>query len=53
MNVHPMYLMLPATIAASLAFMLPIATVPNALVFAYGDIRTLDMVRRSAVTVGF
>lgn len=41
---NPMYLMLSATLASSLAFMLPVSTPPNALVFSYGDLKTTDMV---------
>jgi sodium-dependent dicarboxylate transporter 2/3/5 len=35
--------MLPATIAASLAFMLPTATAPNAIIFGTKRIKVLDM----------
>ncbi|XP_012941715.1 solute carrier family 13 member 2 [Aplysia californica] len=45
MHVHPLYLMLPTTAACSLAFMLPVATPPNALVFAYGDVKVTDMIK--------
>ncbi|CAL1541458.1 unnamed protein product [Lymnaea stagnalis] len=45
MQVHPLYLMLPATVSSSLAFMLPVATAPNALVFGYGDVRVVDMIK--------
>jgi sodium-dependent dicarboxylate transporter 2/3/5 len=44
-HVNPFYLMLPVTIATSLAFMLPVATPPNAMVFAYGDMKIIDMVK--------
>lgn len=37
------YLAIPCTICCSLAFMLPIATPPNALVFSQGKIKLKDM----------
>jgi sodium-dependent dicarboxylate transporter 2/3/5 len=42
---NPMIMMVPATIAASLAFMLPTATPPNAIVFGTDRIRISTMVR--------
>ena len=44
-DVHPFILMISATVAASCAFMLPVATPPNAVVFASGYLRIPDMVR--------
>ena len=44
-DVHPFILMVAATVAASCAFMLPVATPPNAVVFGSGYLRIPDMVR--------
>ena len=41
----PLMLTVPITIAASCAFMLPVATPPNAIVFATGEITIPQMVR--------
>ena len=45
MDVHPYLLMVGATVASSCAFMLPIATPPNAVVFSSGYITIPDMVK--------
>jgi sodium-dependent dicarboxylate transporter 2/3/5 len=45
----PMLMMIPATIASSLAFMLPTATPPNAIVFGTDRIRIATMVRTGFV----
>jgi sodium-dependent dicarboxylate transporter 2/3/5 len=45
MGLHPFLLILPATIAASCAFMMPVATPPNAIVFGSGEIRMGQMMR--------
>lgn len=44
-DVHPFILMVGATLAASCAFMLPVATPPNAVVFGSGYLKIPDMVR--------
>lgn len=44
-DVHPYILMVGATVAASCAFMLPVATPPNAIVFGSGYLKIVDMVK--------
>ena len=45
LNINPMYLTMPVTLAASYAFMMPISTPPNAIVFSSGMVRIKDMMR--------
>ena len=45
----PIALMAGATLAASCAFMLPMATGPNAIVFASGEVTVAEMVKRGFV----
>jgi sodium-dependent dicarboxylate transporter 2/3/5 len=47
-GVDPRLVMVPATVAASFAFMMPVATPPNAIVFGSGLVSM-----RSMVSVGF
>lgn len=44
-KLNPLLLMIPATLAASMAFMLPVATPPNAIIFGTNKIRVIDMVK--------
>lgn len=44
-----LYFLIPITMAASCAFMLPMATPPNAIVFASGKIKVSEMVRAGVV----
>lgn len=46
LDIHPYFLMVGATVAASCAFMLPVATPPNALVFGSGYLKIDDMVKK-------
>ena len=49
MDLSPLYLVVPAALAASFAFMLPVATPPNAIVFASGKLQIKDMVKAGLV----
>ena len=49
LGLHPFVIMVSATIAASCAFMLPVATPPNAVVFGSGFLKIKDMVKTGIV----
>ena len=44
-NMDPTLLLIPAAISASCAFMLPVATMPNAVVYGTGEFSIKRMVR--------
>ena len=44
-NMSPLLFTIPAAIAASCAFMMPVATPPNAIVFGSGQVQIGDMMR--------
>ncbi len=45
MKTNPLILIIPATLSASFAFMMPVATPPNAVVFGSGRIKMLEMIK--------
>ncbi|PCK08772.1 MAG: sodium:dicarboxylate symporter [Alteromonadaceae bacterium] len=45
LDIDPLLLMVPAALSASCAFMLPVATVPNAVIFGSGKVTILQMVK--------
>ncbi len=48
-NLAPEALMIPATLSASCAFMLPVATAPNAVVYGTGHVSTQQMAREGLI----
>ncbi len=49
LNIHPFALMVPCAMAANCAFMLPVGTPPNAIIFATEKLRIVEMVRTGFV----
>ena len=48
-DVEPALLMYPAVLAASVGFMLPVATAPNAIAYGTGRVSTRQMIKEGAV----
>lgn len=44
-NINPLVLVLPATIAASFGFMMPVGTPPNAMIFSLGYVKQREMIK--------
>ena len=49
LGVEPLHFAIPVTLASSCAFMMPISTPPNAIVFSSGFIRMDQMVRAGVI----
>ncbi|WNO60923.1 DASS family sodium-coupled anion symporter [Rheinheimera sp. MMS21-TC3] len=49
LNTSAAMLVIPAAVAASCAFMMPVATPPNAIIFASGKLKIIDMVKAGFV----
>lgn len=47
--INPLILMIPATISVSCAFMLPVATPPNAIVYGSGRVKIIQMVKAGLI----
>ncbi|KAG1933310.1 solute carrier family 13 member 1 [Pimephales promelas] len=44
-GVNPLFMLVPMALCVSFSFMLPVSNPPNAIVFTYGHLTTLDMVK--------
>uniref|UniRef100_A0AAY4BC38 Solute carrier family 13 member 1 n=1 Tax=Denticeps clupeoides TaxID=299321 RepID=A0AAY4BC38_9TELE len=44
-HINPLYMLIPTTLCVSFSFLLPVSNPPNAIVFSYGHLSTLDMVK--------
>lgn len=53
MGIHPLYLPVSASVTASYAFMLPVASPVNAIVFAAGDFSIWEMITNGYILNGF
>lgn len=48
-EINPLFLMLPATLSASMAFMMPVATPPNAIIFGTNRITIAEMAKTGLI----
>lgn len=44
-HMNPLYILLPSTLCTSFSFLLPVSNPPNAIVFSYGHLKVIDMVK--------
>uniref|UniRef100_A0A672TN65 Solute carrier family 13 member 1 n=1 Tax=Strigops habroptila TaxID=2489341 RepID=A0A672TN65_STRHB len=44
-HVNPLFILIPGTLCTSFAFLLPVANPANAIVFSYGHLTVMDMVK--------
>ncbi|ELW65544.1 Solute carrier family 13 member 1 [Tupaia chinensis] len=44
-HMNPLYILIPTTLCTSFSFLLPVANPPNAIVFSYGHLKVIDMVK--------
>ncbi|XP_036432048.1 solute carrier family 13 member 1 isoform X2 [Colossoma macropomum] len=44
-KVNPLYMLIPTTLSVSFSFLFPVSNPPNAIVFAYGHLSIMDMVK--------
>lgn len=49
LEINPLILVVPVTLAASCAFMMPISTPPNAIVYSSGHIKMNDMIKAGSI----
>lgn len=43
-GVNPLYMLVPTALSVSFSFLLPVSNPPNAIVFTYGHLTSMDMV---------
>ncbi|CAM4734842.1 unnamed protein product [Leuciscus chuanchicus] len=44
-GVNPLYMLVPSALCVSFSFLLPVSNPPNAIVFTYGHLTSMDMVK--------